>query len=157
MKTLASIAFVGALLVAGSAAAQEAVAAGRIQNTFEGRGGVTPVAPQRTTADPRAEPAIRAFVGGLQTGAVDWSVFTDNMAEQIRPQEAAAAEAVKGLGALESVEWLEHREGADLFLVRFAEADTQWVIGFDQAGKIGLLLFRPAPPINGAGEDDAAE
>lgn len=149
MKTFAALCL-GALLTAGAGAAaaqEQAVAAGQIQNTFDGRGRVASAAPARTSADPRAEPAIRAFIGGLQTGAVDWSVFTDNMVDQIRPQEAAAAEAIKGLGALESVEWMEHRDGADLFLVRFEQIDTQWVIGFDAAGKIGALLFRPAPPI----------
>ncbi|WP_125255482.1 hypothetical protein [Brevundimonas fluminis] len=149
MKTLAVGAFAATLLLAGAAAAQEeTVAAGRIQNTFDASGRQTAVATQqRTEADPRAEPAIRAFIGGLQTGTVDWNAFTPNLAAQLQPGEAQAVEIIRGLGALESVEFFQHRDGADLFLVRFEQADTQWVVGFDEAGKIAALLFRPAPPI----------
>lgn len=149
MKTLAAGAFVAAALLAGAAGAQEqTVAAGRIQNTFDATGRPSAVATaERTDADPRAEPAIRAFIGGLQTGTVDWSAFTPNLAAQIQPAEAEAAAVIGRLGALESLEFFQHRDGADLFLVRFEQADTQWVIGFDEEGKIAALLFRPAPPI----------
>lgn len=141
-----------ALLMAGAAAAQEqTVAAGRIQNTFDAAGRPAAVnAPARTEADPRSEPAIRAFIGGLQTGTVDWSAFTPNVEAQMRPGEAQAVELVRGLGALESVEFFQHRDGVDRFLVRFEKADTQWMIGFDDQGKIGALLFRPAPPVGAA-------
>lgn len=149
MKTLAAGTFVAAVLFAGTAAAQDqTVAAGRIQNTFDASGrAATANVPARTEADPRAEPAIRAFIGGLQTGTVDWSAFTPGLAAQMQPAEAQAVEVIRSLGALESVEWFQHRDGADLFLVRFEEADTQWVIGFEDDGKIAALLFRPAPPI----------
>lgn len=149
MKILAVGAFAAAVLLAGAAAAQEqTVAAGRIQNTFDASGRTATVSlPARAEADPRAEPAIRAFIGGLQTGTVDWNAFTPGLAEQMRPTEAQAVEVIRGLGALESVEWFQHRDGADLFLVRFEQADTQWVIGFEEDGKIAALLFRPAPPI----------
>ena len=160
MKTLiAGVA--AALLVTGAAAAQEqTVAAGRIENTFDSNGRqtavATPEAPAQAASAPdaRAEPAIRAFIGGLQTGTVDWSVFTPNLAEQLRPNEARMAEVVRELGTLESVDWFEGREGVDMFLVRFAEVDTQWLIGFEDDGKIAALLFRPAPPIP---ESDAAQ
>ncbi|HEV2081465.1 MAG TPA: hypothetical protein VGR32_03320 [Brevundimonas sp.] len=159
IRVFAVGAFAVTVLVAGAAAAQEeTVAAGRIQNTFDANGRPTPRAtPARTEADVRSEPAIRAFVGGLQTGTVDWSVFTPNVVEQLRPAEAQMSEAVRGLGALESVEFFQHRDGADLFLVRFAEADTQWIIGFDEAGKIAALMFRPAPPIQHTPEAAPAE
>ena len=75
--------------------------------------------------DARAEPAIRAIIGGLQTGTVDWSAFTPNLAAQMQPGEAQAAELIRSLGALESVEWFQGRDGVDLFLVRFDKADTQ--------------------------------
>lgn len=134
--------------MAGTAVAQETVAAGRIQNTFDGSGRQTAVAvPARSEPDPRSEPAIRAFIGGLQTGTVDWNAFTPNMAEQMRPGESQAVEMVRGLGALESVDWFQHRDGADHYLVRFENADTQWIIGFDEENRIAALLFRPAPPI----------
>ena len=149
IKIIAAGTFAAAALLAGTAVAQEeTIAAGRIQNTFDGSGRQSTVSmPARTEADPRAEPAIRAFIVGLQTGTVDWSIFTPNLAEQMRPAEAQAVEVIRGLGALESVEFFQHRDGADLFLVRFAEADTQWVIGFNDEGKVAALLFRPAPPI----------
>ena len=158
-QSLAVFAFAATLLMAGAAVAQEeTVAAGRIQNTFDANGRQTARAtPARTEADPRSEPAIRAFIGGLQTGTVDWSVFTPNVVQQLQPNEPRMAEAVKGLGLLESVEFFQHRDGADLFLVRFAEVDTQWIVGFDDAGKIAALMFRPAPPIQAAPEAAPAE
>lgn len=144
---------------AGSAAAQEqTVAAGRIQNTFDRTGRQTAVAvPARTEPDPRSEPAIRAFIGGLQTGTVDWNAFTPNMAEQMRPGESQAVEVIRELGALESVEWFQHRDGADHYLVRFENADTQWIIGFDDDDRIAALLFRPAPPIPASTEVESDE
>jgi hypothetical protein len=159
MKFVFSSLLIAGVLAAGAASAQDqTVAAGRIQNTFDASGRQTAVAtPAAGAPDPRAEPAIRAFIGGLQTGTVDWNVFTPNLAAQIQPGEAQAAEVIQGLGALESVEWFQGQNGADLFLVRFAEADTQWVIDFDDDGKIVALLFRPAPPIPASDEDAEAE
>ncbi|MBX9576402.1 MAG: hypothetical protein K2X07_12275 [Caulobacteraceae bacterium] len=148
MKTVPIIMAALTAGMAGTAVAQETVAAGRIQNTFDGSGRQTAVAvPARSEPDPRSEPAIRAFIGGLQTGTVDWNAFTPSMVEQMQPGEAAAVEMIGGLGALESVEWFQHRSGMDHYLVRFENADTQWIIGFDDADKIAALLFRPAPPI----------
>ncbi len=156
MKTLI-VGVVAGLALAGAAAAQEqTVAAGRIQNTFDASGRSTTTATSTPAAasapDARAEPAIRAIIGGLQTGTVDWSAFTPNLAAQMQPGEAQAAELIRSLGALESVEWFQGRDGVDLFLVRFDKADTQWVIGFEDDGKIAALLFRPAPPIAAGAE-----
>jgi len=144
---------------AGSAVAQEqTVAAGRIQNTFDRTGRQTAVAvPARTEPDPRSEPAIRAFIGGLQTGTVDWNAFTPNMAEQMRPGESQAVELIRGLGALESVEWFQNRDGIDQYLVRFENADTEWRIGFADDDRISALLFRPAAPIPASTEEPAGD
>ncbi|HEV7227773.1 hypothetical protein [Brevundimonas sp.] len=158
MKTVLVVLTALAAGMAGTAAAQETVAAGRIQNTFDGTGRQTAVAvPARSEPDPRSEPAIRAFIGGLQTGTVDWNAFTPNVAEQMRPGEAQAVEVVRSLGALESVEWFQHRDGADHYLVRFENADTQWIIGFDEDDRIAALLFRPAPPIPTSADDSPEE
>lgn len=159
MKFVFSGLLIAGVLVAGAASAQEqTVAAGRIQNTFDASGRQTAVAtPAAPRADPRAEPAIRAFIGGLQTGTVDWNAFTPDLASKMQPGEGQAADLIRSLGALESVEWFQGQEGVDLFLVRFAEADTQWVIGFEDDGKIAALLFRPAPPIAPSENDPAAQ
>ena len=48
-----------------------------------------------------------------------------------------------GVGAVQAVDFVGSQDGADLFAVTFANAATQWVIGF-QDGKVAALLFRPA-------------
>jgi hypothetical protein len=136
----------------GSVAAQdpEPVAAGRIQNTFDASGRpavVQRALPAAAGIDLRAEPAIRAIVGGLQTGSLDYGLFTQSLGDQLRVQETAAAGLITSLGTLETIEYLDTQNGAGLFLVRFAEADTQWIVGLDDLGKVAVLLFRPAPPI----------
>lgn len=93
----------------------------------------------------RAERTLREIIAAAQAGAFDYSVFSDNLASQIRPQAAQVIALIEGFGELRGVAYAGEQQGADLFEVVFANAETQWVIGFDENDKVGALLFRPKP------------
>lgn len=140
-----------ALLVA-PAAAHAQVAAATMPNTFDGpaRGApaqvVQPAAPvvAATPANPQSEATVRKIIADAQAGTIDYSIMTDTLADRIRPQAAQVTPIIQSLGAIQTFEFAGSQEGADMFLVRFANAATQWIIGFDDAGKVDALLFRPA-------------
>lgn len=93
----------------------------------------------------RAERTLREIIAAAQAGQFDYSIFSDSLAAQIRPQAAQVTPLIQGFGALRSVTYAGEQQGADLFEVVFANAETQWVIGFDEDDKVGALLFRPKP------------
>lgn len=143
---------------AAPAQTQPGAAAGSAPNTFD-RPATQAPAPQAARPAPapasgaetqapdvaRAERTLREIIGAAQAGAFDYSVFSDNLATQIRPQAAQVISLIEGFGELRSVTYSGEQQGADLFEVVFANAETQWVIGFDEDDKVGALLFRPKP------------
>lgn len=144
---------IAAALILAPAAAQAQVAAGSVPNTFDqpaqGAPRATPrpapAAPATTPINPKAEETLRAIIASAQAGAMDYSTMTDNLAGQVRQQEAQVLPLIRGFGALQAVDFVGSQDGADLFAVVFANAATQWIIGFDDDGKVAALLFRPAP------------
>jgi anthranilate synthase component 2 len=58
--------------------------------------------------------------------------------------EPLPAPLIVGFGPVLAVDFVGNQNGADLFAVIFANAATEWVIGFNEAGKVAALLFRPA-------------
>ncbi|WP_313002927.1 hypothetical protein [Brevundimonas sp.] len=93
----------------------------------------------------RAEQALRAVIASLQSRQIDYSVFSPNLAEQIRSRAAEFAPRIQQLGAVRTVEHRGQQDGADLFRVVFEKQATDWVIGFDDEDQIAALLYRPAP------------
>ncbi|MDQ8029357.1 MAG: hypothetical protein REJ23_11565 [Brevundimonas sp.] len=125
-------------------------AAGTVPNTFDN------AAPQQAAPAPQpaaaARPAnanaaatIRTIISGMKSNSLDFSLFTDELAGKIREQQAQIFPILQGFGEVQAVDFVRSQEGADLFIVTFAAAQTQWVIGFDDAGKVDALLFRPVP------------
>lgn len=145
-------ALIALALLAAPAAAHAQVAAATMPNTFDGpaRGApaqpVQPAAPvvAATPANPQSEATVRKIIADAQAGTMDYSIMTDTLADRIRPQAAQVTPIIQSLGAIQTFEFAGSQEGADMFLVRFANAATQWIIGFDDAGKVDALLFRPA-------------
>lgn len=138
------------LLVPAAASAQ--VAAGSVPNTFDRPAAGAAPAPARAAPAAPAQPAndaseetLRTIIAGAQAGAIDYSLMTDDLAAQVREQEATITPLIQGFGAVQAVDFIGPQDGADLFVVTFAKAETQWVIGFNEAGKVAALLFRPAP------------
>jgi len=143
------------VLVAAPAAAQAQVAAGLVPNTFDDPAARTQAATPPLAAPPQAalssEPAnaeseevLRAVIGEMQAGTIDYDRMTDTLAAGVREQESVVTPLVEGFGALVAVSFAGSREDIDVFNVTFANAATQWLIGINPEGKISALLFRPA-------------
>lgn len=137
------------------AAAQAQVAAGTMPNTFDGPArpqavvpapAPAPAAPvSNTPANAASEDTVRAIIAEAQAGTVDYARMTDELAAQVRQQEATVVPIIKGFGQVVSVDFVGSQSGIDVFSVTFANAATQWLIGHNDAGKVSALLFRPAP------------
>lgn len=93
----------------------------------------------------RAEDALRAVVAGVQGDTLDYAMFSEGLASRIRSQAATIGPLIKGFGGLTDVIYVGQEQGAELFALDFANARTQWIIGFNAEDEIALLLFRPAP------------
>ena len=132
------------------AGAQAQVAAASMPNSFDGPVRVAPVAAPaaapaaRAPANPRAEAVLRDIIAGAQAGTIDYAVMTEDLAGKVREQEAAIQPLIAGFGPVQAVDFVGSQNGADLFAVIFANAATEWVIGFNEADKVAALLFRPA-------------
>lgn len=110
-----------------------------------------PAQPASPTAAPasapdiaRAETALRDVIAALASGEVDYTVFSDDLAEKVRPQAAQIGGLISQFGALQSITHKGQPDGVDLFHVQFEKQATEWVIGFDNEDQIAALLFRPA-------------
>lgn len=142
---------IAAALALAPAVAQAQAAAGSVPNTFDrpAQSAPRPAAPAvpaaTTPANPQSEQTLRDFIAGAQAGTIDYSVMTDDLAGKVREQEAQVLPVIRGFGALQAVDFAGSQDEADLFAVVFANAATQWIIGFDEHGKVAALLFRPAP------------
>ena len=92
----------------------------------------------------RAETALRSAIASFQSGQVDYSVFSEDLAAQIREQAAQVTPMVQQFGALKTIDHRGQQDGADLFRVVFEKQATDWVIAFNNDDQIAALLFRPA-------------
>lgn len=92
-----------------------------------------------------AEAALKATIAAGQSGTLNYADMTDDLATQVRPRAATLTPIIQGFGALKSVEHRGRENGAELFLVTFDKAVTQWIVGLNAQNKIAVLLFRPAP------------
>lgn len=92
----------------------------------------------------RGEAAIRANIEQFRKGAPDLSGMSAALAQAVGPQSSAIQGILQKLGAVSAVQFLGQDEaGAQGFRVVFEHGVTEWVIHFDQGGKIDGLAFRP--------------
>lgn len=136
------------------------VSAGTLPNTFD----APAPAPMRAAPIPDAAPveaaqsaptspaviaatetALKATIAAGQSGTLNYADMTDDLATQVRPRAATLTPIIQSFGSLKSVEHRGRENGAELFLVTFDNAVTQWIVGLNAEGKIAVLLFRPAP------------
>lgn len=155
MKLLVLAAAVGLTSITAPVAVQAQVAAGSVPNSFDAPAGVqtpapaatprpAPIAPAAEPANPQSEDTLRTVIQNAQAGAIDYSLMEDGLVARMREQEPRVLPLIRSFGAVQAVDFVGSQEGADMFVVTFANAVTQWVIGFNDAGKIDALLFRPA-------------
>ena len=141
---------IAAALLLLPAGARAQIAAASMPNSFDGPVRVAPVAaPIAAPAapapvNPRAEAVLRDIIAGAQAGTIDYAVMTEDLAGKVREQEASIQPLIVGFGPVQAVDFVGSQNGADLFAVIFANAATEWVIGFNEADKVAALLFRPA-------------
>jgi len=127
-------------------------AAGSVPNSFDGPAPAqarsarpAPAAPVAQASDiARSEEALRSVIAAAQGSGFDYSVFTPNLATQIRQQSPQVTPLLKSFGAVDAVDYLRQEGEAQLFRVTFDNRVTEWVIGFDGEDRIAALLFRPA-------------
>lgn len=127
------------------------VAAGSVPNSFDAPTAApaqaappAPAAAAVAPVNPASEEALRTIIAGAQAGTVDYALMTDDLAAKVREQEATVLPLIQGFGPLVSLGFVGSQNGADLYGAVFANAATQWVIGFNDEGKVAALLFRPA-------------
>ncbi len=141
---------IAAALLLLPAGAQAQVAAASMPNSFDSPVRVAQTAPAAAVpaapapAHPRAEAVLRDIIAGAQAGTIDYALMSDDLAARVREQEATIQPLIAGFGLVQAVDFVGSQNGADLFAVIFANAATDWVIGFNEAGKVAALLFRPA-------------
>ena len=104
---------------------------------------VGPVAPRDPAEIALSETALRTTIAAIQTGAPNYAEMTPGVATRLRGQIPTITPLISGFGALKSIEYVGQEDEAELFVVVFDKAATQWIIARDEAGKIAALLFRP--------------
>jgi len=157
-----TLAVVSAALMATPALAQsqsaaEPTVAATLPGAFEGSQQPAPSAAPRQAAPPspvvapasaadiaKSETALRAVISELQSGTIDYSRFSDDLATQVREQADAIGSLLTQFGSVQSITHKGQPQGAELFEVQFENQKSEWVIGFDSEDKIAALLFRPA-------------
>lgn len=92
-----------------------------------------------------AEATLREVIAAAQDGEFVHPDMSESVAAQMAAQQATLVPLVQGFGAIREVQYAGLENYAEHFLVAFDNALTEWVIGFNDDGKIGILRFRPAP------------
>lgn len=141
-------------VLAQSQTPQEPTVAATLPDAFGAAQSATPrpATPPATAAAPaasasdaaRSETALRAIIAGLKSGNVDYSIFTTDLAAQVREQANTIGGLLTQFGPVKTVAHKGQPQGADLFEIQFEKQKTEWLIGFDENDKIAALLFRPA-------------
>jgi pimeloyl-ACP methyl ester carboxylesterase len=100
--------------------------------------------PPPAVASPGTEDALRRMIEGMQRGEPDYSRVNPILAEIMRKQNDGAKRLLGGMGALKSVTFQSVGDrGADVYLVVFEKARTEWRIKLGQDGRIDTLLMKP--------------
>jgi len=149
--TLMKTALAAVLLLAPVPAFAQA-AAGAVPNAFDqpaqpGTAQVRPApAPTGAAQAPdisRAEEALRSVIASAQSSGFDYSVFTTDMASQMRQLSTQVTPLLKGYGDVRTVAFERVEGEAQLFKIAFDNQVTEWMIVFDPEDKIAGLRFRP--------------
>lgn len=91
----------------------------------------------------KALASLRSTIIGLTNEAVDYSTMTPDLATKIRGQTERMTPLLRQFGPLKNAQPLGVENGAEKYRVTFENQTTEWLIGFNDAGKIAVLLFRP--------------
>lgn len=106
-------------------------------------------APSATSTGPSpvstqvAAQALGELIASIQAEQIAYSLLSQDLAAQIRQQEAELTQLIGQLGTVSGITARGEQDGAQLFEVDFENQKTQWLIAFDDNRKVALLLFRP--------------
>lgn len=152
MKTAQiSTALAAALLLVPVPAFAQA-AAGAVPNAFDQpaqpgtvqpRPAPAPIGAAQAPDISRAEEALRSVIASAQGSGFDYSVFTTDMASQMRQLSTQVTPLLKGYGDVRTVAFERVEGEAQLFKITFDNQVTEWMIVFDPEDKIAGLRFRP--------------
>lgn len=145
---LSAAAILAAPPAALAQSAEGPAAAATLPNTFDAPAAARPApASAAPTSSPAvvaaAEAMLRKTVAAIQAGEANYADMSPDLAGKVRERAAEITPLIQSFGALQSVSHAGTENGAELFLVTFANQPTQWIIALNQ-GKIVALLFRPA-------------
>lgn len=106
----------------------------------------TPSAPAGLSAQAntgKALVSLRTTIIGLTNEAVDYSTMTPDLATKLRGQTDRMTPLLRQFGPLKNAQPMGVENGAEKYRVTFENQTTEWLIGFNDSGKIAVLLFRP--------------
>jgi len=96
-------------------------------------------------AAPGGEAAVRRMIEELRTGKPDYDRMSDGLAEATRQQLPALQASMVQAGTVQSVTFQGvGQEGADIYLVKFANAALEFRIVLGEGGKVESANIRPA-------------
>ena len=127
-------------------------AAATLPNSFDRPTRAPAAAPQATppASDPAkvaaAEAMLKTTIAAMQAGTPNYGDMSPTLAEKVREVAPQITPIIQGFGAVQSLTHVGVEDGAELFVVVFAQLPTQWIIALDDTGKMRALLFRPVPP-----------
>jgi hypothetical protein len=102
---------------------------------------VAATAPARAHA--ASETLLRRWIEGAIAGQPDYGLLSTSLADAVRPQMGAMQGLMQRFGALQSLEHVAVENGADIYVARFATANTRWTVAVNEQGLITGLRFRP--------------
>jgi hypothetical protein len=91
---------------------------------------------------PGSETALRGLIGGLRSGAPDYSIMSAQMAGGTRVMLPDFHKAIEGLGGIRALEFKGvNADGWDQFVVQHDRGQSSWQIAVDEHGTIVGALW----------------
>lgn len=94
----------------------------------------------------KAEAALRKTIAAFVASKPNLEDMDAPLAEAVKQQSATLSTMLAGWGALKAIDYTGWNAQSDVWAFRasFAGGQAQCLIGFDKAGKIQTLWFKPA-------------
>ena len=106
-----------------------------------------PLPELRDGPDPRSSEAVRRLIEGIASGELDYDLIGPQLAEAIRSQMPATQPMIRGLGAIESIDFQANGPaGGDIYEIRLENGGLMMQIILDAEGRTVSAGLRPLPP-----------
>ena len=101
---------------------------------------------QTPQAPPRTEAILRKTIAELREGKPDFDSMEPVLQKAVKEQAASTADIFAHLGALQTLRYLETRDGSDFYRAVYQNAHVTYIIRLSDTGKISELRLMPAFP-----------